>query len=206
MLERHFPGHRASLKRQILTGALTCFNERGLEATTIETVRVYCETSVGNIYHHFGNKDGLITTLFFAALEDQARLRDRLLAAATDVESGVQALVIAYMSWVTEEPELARFLYQARQAVATGEHAERLRERNRQQTRALQQWLQTQPQTFQIERLPVQLLSALIIGPAEHFCRGWLNGRHEQTPDTAAPLLAQAACRSILSIAEEQLK
>lgn len=78
VLERHYPGRRVQLKRDILLAALACFNEHGLEPTTIEMVRLRCNTSVGNLYHHFGNKEGLVAALFFCALEDQARLREDL--------------------------------------------------------------------------------------------------------------------------------
>ena len=108
-LERQFPGRRAHLKRHILHGALACFNEQGLEPTTIDQIRVRCDTSVGNIYHHFGNKDGLIAALFFCALDDQARLRATL-DDATDHRIGmkgtakVQGHRVPVLYWVMRRP------------------------------------------------------------------------------------------------------
>lgn len=54
----------SELKREILARSLTCFNDQGIEATTIETIRATWETSVAATYHHFGNKDGLVAVLF----------------------------------------------------------------------------------------------------------------------------------------------
>src|SRR5690606_17629549 len=68
ILERSYPGRRAELKRAILRAGLECFNAQRIEATTIEMIRSGCDTSVGAIYHHFGNKEGLIAALLFAAL------------------------------------------------------------------------------------------------------------------------------------------
>ena len=68
------PGPRKEHKRLILSCALACFNELGIQATTVETIRERANSSIGSIYHHFGNKDGLIAALFFAALDDQLAL------------------------------------------------------------------------------------------------------------------------------------
>jgi AcrR family transcriptional regulator len=100
LLERCYPGRRAELKRDIFRKALQLFNEQGIEATTIEMIRAECDTSVGAIYHHFGNKEGLVAALFFTALDDQAKLRDSYLADAQTTQAGVHALVHSYVDWV----------------------------------------------------------------------------------------------------------
>lgn len=65
LLERLYPGRRAALKRQILLDALGCFLEQGIETTSIEMIRAKSESSVGAIYHHFKNKEGIVAALFF---------------------------------------------------------------------------------------------------------------------------------------------
>lgn len=141
LLERSYPGRRAELKRDIFRKALSLFNEQGIEATTIEMIRAECDTSVGAIYHHFGNKEGLVAALFFTALEDQARLRDAYLDAAKTTEEGVQALVFSYVDWVEQQPQWARFQYHARFAVTKGPFKEELAERNKTRNLRLRQWL-----------------------------------------------------------------
>ncbi|MFY1373430.1 TetR/AcrR family transcriptional regulator, partial [Acinetobacter baumannii] len=79
LLERLYPGRRAALKRQILLDALDCFLEQGIETTSIEMIRAKSESSVGAIYHHFKNKEGIVAALFFSALDDQTALRDEYL-------------------------------------------------------------------------------------------------------------------------------
>ena len=76
LLERFYPGRRAELKRDIFRKALQLFNEQGIEATTIEMIRAECDTSVGAIYHHFGNKEGLVAALLITPQNEQAKLRD----------------------------------------------------------------------------------------------------------------------------------
>lgn len=197
VLERQYPGRRAQLKRDILSAALACFNEQGLEPTTIEDIRTRCDTSVGNIYHHFGNKDGLIAALFFCALDDQERLRADYLQAALGIESRVAALVHSYLDWVAAEPELARFQFHARAAVAQGPKAEELADRNRQRNRQVRDWLADPEQLNPLAAVPMELLPSLIIGQAESYCRAWLSGRVQSSPDRFREPLARAAWASI---------
>src|SRR5690606_40394411 len=74
LLDRSYPSRRAELKRSILRAALDCFNTQGIEATTIEMIRLACDTSVVAIYHQYTNKEGRVAALFFAAIEDQSAL------------------------------------------------------------------------------------------------------------------------------------
>lgn len=197
LLARRYPGRRAELKRSILGRALACFNELGIEATTIEAIRSACDTSVGAIYHHFGNKEGLVAALFFAALDDQAELRQQYLDGAKTAQEGVHALVHSYVDWVSRQPDWARFQFQARFAVAAGPFRDELASRNKARNLQLRQWLAQFGQGEELRRLPAELLPSLIVGQAESYCRAWLSGRVKGDPAGYRALLAEAAWRSI---------
>src|SRR4051812_42511020 len=141
VLERAEPGARKAHKRLVMACALDCFERDGLDAATIEQIRARADSSVGSIYHHFGNKDGLVAALFFAALDDQAALVAPRIAAARSAREAVEASVRAYLEWVSAQPRFARFVYRARAAVASGPHATALAERNRTRHRELRHWL-----------------------------------------------------------------
>ncbi|MCK8669098.1 TetR/AcrR family transcriptional regulator [Pseudomonas azerbaijanoccidens] len=197
LLERCYPGRRAELKRDIFRKALTLFNEQGIEATTIEMIRAECDTSVGAIYHHFGNKEGLVAALFFTALDDQARLRDSYLADATTTREGVQALVHSYVDWVDSQPEWARFQYHARFAVTKGPLKDELAARNKTRNKALLEWLFNPGRQDELAGVPAELMLSLIIGQADSYCRAWLSGRVKGSPKAYRELLADAAWRSV---------
>ena len=197
VLEGAFPGARAQLKRRILAGALSCFNEHGIEATTIDMILARCDASVGNVYHHFGSKDGLVAALFFCALDDQGRLVDVGLKDAADLESGVQALVFSYVDWVTAQPDLARFLFQARAAVAKGPLGSDLQQRNKVRNKGVLAWFSQMGGLDALSAWPAELLPSLIIGQAESYCRAWLSGRVKTSPQQYRQLLAQAAWASV---------
>lgn len=197
LLERCYPGRRAESKRQILRCALELFNEQGVEATTIDLIRAQSQMSVGAIYHHFGNKEGVVAALFMAALEDQARLRDAYLAEAESTRDWVRALVFSYLDWVDQQPDWARFQYQARRSVAQGAFSDQLREANRQRANQLKTWYGDPVQRDALRDLPLELVLSLIVGPAENYCRAWLAERVKQSPVFYRGQFADAAWRAV---------
>ncbi|MGY2341933.1 TetR/AcrR family transcriptional regulator [Pseudomonas sp. SDO5532_S415] len=197
LLERCYPGRRAELKRDIFRNALKLFNEQGIEATTIEMIRAQCDTSVGAIYHHFGNKEGLVAALFFTALDDQARLRDSYMADAASTQEGVYALVHSYVDWVDSQPEWARFQYHARFAVTKGPHKDELATRNKARNKMLLEWLSDPAHRDQLGGFAAELMPSLIIGQADSYCRAWLSGRVKGSPKAYREMLAEAAWRSV---------
>lgn len=197
LLERSYPGRRAELKRSILRAALQCFNAQGIEATTIEMIRVACDTSVGAIYHHFGNKEGLVAALFFAAMQDQAALRLKYFEAAETTRDGVNALVFSYVDWVASQPEWARYQFSARFAVSNGPHKEELAEKNKIRNQQVQEWFARPGVGEELANFPAELVPSLIIGPSESYCRAWLSGRVSQSPKLYRDVLAEAAWRSL---------
>lgn len=197
VLERAYPGARSQLKRRILMGALQCFNEHGLELTTIEAIKQQCDTSVGNIYHHFGNKEGLVAALFFSAMDDQGSLLDQYLAQAKTAREGVAALVTSYVDWVAAQPELARFMFQARASVAKSQQGADLAQRNRQKHRQVVAWLAEPAHRAGLRDWPPELFPSLVIGQAESYCRAWLSGRVKTSPQVYRDLLAEAAWHAL---------
>ncbi|WP_439861358.1 TetR/AcrR family transcriptional regulator [Pseudomonas sp. MBLB4136] len=196
-LERVEPGDRRSNKRHIMACALACFDEMGLESTKIEDIRQRAESSIGSIYHHFGNKEGLVAALYFAALDDQLALVQPRIEGAGTPREAVEALIRTYLAWVEQQPELARFISQARHAVASGPRQDDLAARNRRRYGALLDWLGKGVDAGVIRKLPREVYASLLIGQAENYCRAWLSGRVKGAPTVHADIFADAAWRSI---------
>jgi len=197
ILERRFPGRRAALKREILEHSLACFNEAGIEATTIDAIKARCDTSVGAIYHHFGKKEGILSALFFAAQDDQRSYLHGQLANTESHQDVVRAIVASYVDWVVAHPQWARFLFQARSTVAKGPFSQDLKDRNAENLHRLKEKLQNvEPsQTQMVESF--EILSSLLIGPAENYCRAWLAERVKTSPADYREEFAESAWRSI---------
>lgn len=196
-IERSEPDRRKANRRRIMVHALACFDEMGLESTKIEDIRQRADTSIGSIYHHFGNKDGLVAALYFAALDDQLALVQSAMESASTPREAVEALVRTYVSWVEQQPQLARFMFRARHAVAAGPRRDDLRERNKRRYGALLAWLERGVEAGVIRALPRELYASLLVGQAENYCRAWLSGRVKRAPTEHVDVLAECAWRSV---------
>lgn len=197
LLERIFKGRRALLKRQILECALTEFLRTGIAATTIEMIRDQADTSIGAIYHHFKNKEGIIAALYISALTDQSEQRLQALSQVQGIEQGIQAVIQSYIDWVVAYPDFARFLYAAHYTVQSSDFKKELQQSNQQRNQELKQWLAQQADIGQLQAVPLELLISLIIGPTESYCRSWLSGRVHASPKHYAAALAKSAWKSI---------
>lgn len=197
LFERVEPGPRKAHKRLILNCALACFNELGIQATTVETIRERANSSIGSIYHHFGNKDGLIAALFFAALDDQLAMTHARIQTAASAKDAIEALVRTYLEWVTQQPELARFLSQARASVAAGPFGSELIERNKHRYGDLMKWLEKGVKDGSVRALPRETYASLLIGQPDNYCRAWLAGRVKSKPSDFVQVFAEAAWRSV---------
>ena len=197
VLERAEPGARKEHKRHVMACALDCFERNGVEQATIEEIRAAADSSIGSIYHHFGNKDGLVAAIFFAALDDQAALAEPQLAAAKSAHEAVEAAVRGYLEWITAQPRLARFMYRARAAVAAGPRGDELVARNKTRHKVLVAWLAKGVAAGEIRDLPRETYVPLLIGQSENYCRAWLSERIKVKPAEHVEVFAEAAWRSI---------
>jgi len=200
LLERLYPGRRAALKRQILLDALSCFLENGIETTSIEMIRSKSDSSVGAIYHHFKNKEGIVATLFFAALDDQAALRDEYLEGTKSLQEVLYAFIHSYVDWVSGQPEFAKFLISARFSVMQGEDQERLVQKNKLRNQKIFSEISKYAEAEFLKFIPHELLLSLVIGSTENYCRAWLSQRVKSDPKVYKDILAKAAWDSLQNL------
>ncbi len=197
LLDRALPELRQASRRSVLRHALALFNAQGIEAATIDHLRRACGQSVGTIYHHFKNKEGVVAALLLVAFDDQSQAIAERTAGLTDGRAVVEALIGAYADWITAQPECARFAFLARESVAQGPHAPELQERVAARYRPIDAVLARESAAGRILPLPEELIPSLVLGATESYARGWLVGRRQATPSSYAERLAVAAWRSI---------
>ncbi|MBE2170342.1 TetR/AcrR family transcriptional regulator [Acinetobacter oleivorans] len=200
LLERLYPSRKAALKRQILLDALSCFLENGIETTSIEMVRSKSDSSVGAIYHHFKNKEGIVATLFFAALDDQAALRDEYLEGTKSLQEVLYAFIHSYVDWVSGQPEFAKFLISARFSVMQGEDQERLVQKNKLRNQKIFSEISKYAEAEFLKAIPHELLLSLVIGSTENYCRAWLSQRVKSDPKVYKDILSKAAWDSLQNL------
>ena len=197
LLERAFPEARQASRRSVLRHALGLFNADGVEATTIDDLRRACGQSVGTIYHHFKNKEGVVAALFFVAFDDQSRAIAERIAGLDDGRAVVDALIETYTAWITAQPECAHFVFLARESVAQGPFAEELHQRLLDRYRPIDAVLAREAEAGRILPLSSDLIPSLVLGAVEFYARGWLAGRRQAAPASHAARFATAAWRAL---------
>jgi AcrR family transcriptional regulator len=180
-------------KRDILEAALRGFAEKGLAGTTVEEVRRRSGASVGSIYHHFGDKEGIAAALYVDLLRDYQAGVVAVLTSGRDAEATIKGLVRHHLRWVEADPERARFLLTGLPPRAAPE----LAGVNRRGLEATAAFLEREVAAGNLTEMPLDVFYAVLIGPAQEFCRHWLQGRMRTSLRAAERSLSAAAWRAL---------
>ena len=182
-------------KRQIIDAALRCFSEHGVSATTIDMIREASATSVGSLYHHFGNKEAIAAAVFIEGMRDFALQVASRLDSANGAEEGIKALVAANVEWISANPDWARFCFHHRAQVRDEDATKRLRGDQQLFQQRLRDWFA--PYRSALRDFPPEVFAALIVGPTHDYARHWLAGRITTPLAAQLDTFAEAAWRSV---------
>ncbi len=170
---------------------------KGVEHTTIADIRKASGISVGSIYHHFGNKDGIVVALFLTGMQDHAMQQENALAQCGSAEEGVKTIVRCYIDWICEHPDWARFVFRYRSFVENSSLGEQNDTHKRAHFKRLKSWFTPHIDSGAIQRLPFEVYHSLIIGPAQDFALRWLAGKTRGELGDYRELYAEAAWLAI---------
>lgn len=184
--------HRApGARERLLAAALTRFGEDGAVAVNLEEIRQEAGVSVGALYHHFADKSALVDALYAAVTARfQAGLMD-VLQASPSAEDGVRRAVRYFLRWVHH--------HRHETAILLGSRAESpaLTELNREFFRDVMAWWQTHAHYGAVKSLPLELLHALWLGPAQEYTRHWYAGHARRSPAAVGAALEEAAWNAL---------
>lgn len=184
-------------RKAILTAALAAFSEHGVAGTSVDEIRRRSGASVGSIYHHFASKDELAGALYLDGLADYQAGFISVLASSGTTRMGVEGPVRHHIKWITENPDLGRFLLLGRDASTVMASKRPLRELNRRFFGSVQEWTRPRVEAHELRDLDPEVLTALWIGPSQELSRHWLAGRTRIDIAGSATVLANAAWLSL---------
>ena len=190
-----------SRREEILAAALACFTSAGIDDTTIAEIRRRAGATTGSIYHFFAGKDALVGALYVEVLQGYQRSLLERLARARSGRSAVRGVVEHFLDWVAEQPDAARFLFEARRSPAVAAAEAGIRAGNRELFRGVRQHLDRLG--VRAGALPPDLLIAILIGPAMSFAREHLAGHAASDMRRARRVLADAAWAALEGRPEE---
>ena len=180
---------------EILAAALSCFSEVGIEATTIEMICRRSGSSVGSVYHHFGDKAGVAAALAFEGITRYQQGLFDLVANDPDPGAAVEAMVRYHVSWIRERPDWARYLFNQFQA-ATEAAGEEIKAANRRLFEMLAKWIDRHAVEGRLVPMPAGVFLAVVLGPSQELSRRWLAQREAFDLESLTDLLASAARRA----------
>jgi AcrR family transcriptional regulator len=186
-----------SRRHTIIQAALRCFAQHGVEATTIDMIREASGASVGSLYHHFGNKEGIAAEVYVEGLR-QARLQTRAaLAGCTSLEAAVRGIVRAQVDWIVANPDWARFVFSHRMVLGQAGREDSFRAEISEAQQELSTALQALPGSERLRQWPAGIYPSLLVGPVHNYAQQWLEGRRQVPLDELREVFAQAAWQSL---------
>ncbi|HWF53614.1 MAG TPA: helix-turn-helix domain-containing protein, partial [Solirubrobacteraceae bacterium] len=171
--------------------ALERFGVADPVTVSLDDIRREAGVSVGALYHHFADKAALLEALY---LDLSARFQAGFLAELRShpaAEDGVRAGVQFYLRWVAANRAGATVLLGHRPDSAA------LRKLNRAFLEEVLAWWRTHVHYGTLRELPLDLIHALWLGPAQEYTRHWITGHTRRPPTSAAEALARAAWDSL---------
>lgn len=104
--------HQTSSARQqqILDAALYCFLEQGIDATTIADVRARSSASTGSIYHHFRDKDGLVSGVLQRIVDRYQASLQTALPEMNTPKALIMGIVFHFTEWAAQHNSSAKLL------------------------------------------------------------------------------------------------
>jgi len=97
---------------KILQAALSLFNVQGMHGTTIRDIRDQSGISVGSIYHHYDDKEGVAFALYRLGIEDMHQRLLECLNSDDTLEGMISACISDYLQWYQQHPKLGLHLFQ----------------------------------------------------------------------------------------------
>ena len=188
-----------ALRSSILEGALACFEENGIESTTISDIQRRTNCSIGSLYHHFGSKDGIAEELFIEGIQTFNRgMMDRL-KRTKSAEDSVKGVVRYYCDWTAKNRPLARYLH-SRNIEFSDEARVRLRTIHSAYINDVFRLFVRHVEAGELRLLPLETYVPLISGPVQEFTRRWLSGQSDEGASISRSLkelFADAAWKAV---------
>lgn len=187
----------ADRRQAILAATLQAVAARGLHKTTITEIQQRSGASVGSIYHHFGDREGVLYALYIESLTDCFTQLSAALQQAATARDGIRGMACAYLTWVEVNPERASFIYEASQGDLLRSYRSAILQFKEAFYMDMVTWMRPYLQSGELITLPPWAYDAILMGPAHEFARRWLGGLQKLSMADAQTIIADAVWRAI---------
>ncbi|MCB0015623.1 MAG: TetR/AcrR family transcriptional regulator, partial [Anaerolineales bacterium] len=156
----------AERQGEILAATLLLFAEGGLAGASIAAIAARSGASVGSIYHHFGDREGVLYALYRQCLAACFAELKRAVFAESTARSGIIALVDSYLGWIEAHPDCGRFIYEASGGDLLANHGAEVAAFKHEFYADIMGWLAPHIAAGAIIALPPWAYDVIVMGPA----------------------------------------
>ena len=102
-----------SSRERIFNAAIDLFAEKGFNGTSIRNIAEAVEMNTANLYHHFGNKEGLLLFILEQASKSVVLRLKKTLDEAHDLDhlERYKALLASHLSWTLEHQKESKIFF-----------------------------------------------------------------------------------------------
>ena len=167
--------------------------EVGTEAFTVASVRDALRLSSGSMFHAFGSKPALVAEVYVRGMRSYQREAVAALTAHTDPARAIEAWIETHLRWVTENRDLADYLFSTQPAAVRDEAAGPLQEANEAFYAAAGDVFDRAAAAGLMAPLSLDVAHALTMGPTQEYCRRWTRAAALDPPTELTSTFTRAA-------------
>lgn len=184
-------------KANILQAALSCFTELGFQDTSMADICTRAGASTGSVYHHFRSKEQLAAAVYLEGIELYQSGLLNMLEKETDAFKGISSVITYHLSWVQDNPDWSRFLFQKRHAAFLMDKEDDLLVLNKTFMKGIADWFKPHMTAGIIRPLAWDIVIAILLGPCEEYTSLYLSKNTATNPDQAIRDLSLSAWCSL---------
>lgn len=184
-------------KQHIIQIALEIFDVHGVENTTIEMICKATSTSIGSLYHHFGNKEGLAISVYLTGLENFSSQLLQQLEQCQTVHAAIDCIVDSNIDWIEQHPTWAKFIFEQSHVLRAVQPKVSLKQHYEPFAQKIQRQIMGLKDSDSLQVFPPEMLSALLVGAIHTYARQWLRGQQPTAPSLLRPFFRQSIWQSL---------
>lgn len=101
---------KPSRREELVGFAAEVFAEKGVAQTTVRDIADMAGILSGSLYHHFESKEQIVAEVLAEGLRVGGERDAEIIADAKDPASAMTRLIISFVVWVGDHPQVARIL------------------------------------------------------------------------------------------------
>jgi len=164
-----------STRQRILSEATRQLLDKGYLAFTIAAVREATGLSSGSMFHAFPSKPALAAAVYVEGMRDYQHAAMAALNTSDDPLASLHALLAVHLSWVEQNPALARFLFATLPKEVSEAAKPALMQANQDYFAAIRRRYDELEADF-------PLAHVIWMGATQEYCRQWVRGTVDVPP------------------------